>query len=325
MKWRNTRIYQVSLPLLKPILVRGEEQFTRDILRIEQETWDGRKAYAECSPLPGLHEESLSECLAAARDYLSLPAFASMDLPPSLKTALEVLEWQLEIPELKLFPDSFENSALVAVPRAEDHAEVIASLADARVIKVKIGTGDLSNSRRFLEALSAARPDRELRLDCNQAFESRGIDEVKQLIHGLPVRYVEEPFSDLSKLKAIAPIIPIALDESLGLDGELDSLAVAWVIKPNRFGWDKTLELFAHQGPQDKILSNSFESLATLQLYAWAYRRFVVDPKPCGLGTAFYMADEVKVGAWNPKTFLADWPYEAIADYSERGELVWEN
>ncbi|RYZ57198.1 MAG: hypothetical protein EOP07_10585 [Proteobacteria bacterium] len=325
MKWRNSRIYRVSLPLLKPILVRGQEQFTRDIIRIEQESWDGRKAYAECSPLPGLHEETLEECLAAAKEYLALPAFASMDLPPSLKTALEILEWQLDIPELKLFPDAFENSALVTVPAAEDHAEVIASLTDARVIKVKIGTRDLNNSRRFLEALSKARPDRELRLDCNQAFENCGIDEVKQLMEGLPVRYVEEPFSDITKLKAFARIIPIALDESLGLDSELDSLATAWVIKPNRFGWQKALELFAHPSPQDKILSNSFESLATLQLYAWAYRRFVVNPKPCGLGTAFYMADEVKIGSWNPKTFLADWPYEAIADYSERGELVWEN
>jgi O-succinylbenzoate synthase len=325
MKWRNTRIYQVSLPLLKPILVRGEEQFTRDILRIEQETWDGRKAYAECSPLPTVHQETLAECLEAAKEYLALPAFANTELPVSLKTALEILEWQLEMPELKLFPDAFENSALVKVPLEKDQAEVIDSLSAARVIKVKIGMSDLGSARRFLEALAGARSDRELRLDCNQAFESRGLDEVKQLIDGLPVSYLEEPFADLAKLKAIAKLMPIALDESLGRDAELDSLAAAWVIKPNCLSWEKTLALFAHSGPQQKILSNCFESLSTLQLYAWAYRHFVKHPKPCGLGTAFYMAHEVEAGSWNAKTYLADWPYEAIADYSERGDLVWES
>jgi O-succinylbenzoate synthase len=325
MKWRNTRIYQLNLPLSKAILVRGKEVFTREILRIEQESWDGRKAYAECSPLPGLHRESLGDCLEAAKEQLTLPAFASLDVPPSLKTALEILEWQLEIPEPRQYSDSFENSALIAVPKSEDHAEVIDSLSAARVVKVKLAASDLKNARRFLENLAFARPDRELRLDCNQAFENFTLDEIKQLIEGLPLRYIEEPFSDIPKLKAIAKLLPIALDESLGLDAELDALAFAWIIKPNRFGWEKTLDYFAHAGPQEKILSNSFESLATLQLYAWAYRRHVREPKPCGLGTAFYMADEVKAGSWNPKSFLSDWPSEAISDYSERGELVWEN
>lgn len=325
MKWRNTRIYRVSLPLLKPLPVKGQMLVTREILRVEQETWDGRKLWAECAPLPGLHQETLAECLEAAKDYVSLPALATRELPISLQTALEILEWQLECPEAKPVADHFANAALLGVPDAHDCDAVIESLALAPVCKVKVGARNLSGARRFLQALASAHDSRELRIDCNQALENCGLDEVKALLQGLPIAYIEEPYAAIEKLKGIARILPVALDESLGMDRELDALAKAWVIKPNRLGWHRSLALFADPGPQAKVLSNSFESLATLQLYAWAYRQNVRRPEACGLGTAFYMADAVAPGAWNAKCYRAAWPNSPLAASDHRGELVWES
>ncbi|MBC7530117.1 MAG: hypothetical protein H7318_00970 [Oligoflexus sp.] len=327
MKRRNTRIYAVKLPLLKPIPVKRQTLLTREVLRIEQDNWDGRKAWAECSPLPGFHNESLAECLAAAIEFFTLSAFMSQELPVSLKTAVEILDWQMElpVPSSKVFTGDFENSALLTVPELHDFDCTLQSLDQARVCKVKVGSEGLRTSRLFLEALLATRRDRELRVDCNQALETSSEVEVRALLEGLPIAYVEEPFDNLERLKAFARSFPLALDESLGLDTELDALAKAWVIKPNRLGFHKTLERFADAGPQVKILSNSFESLETLQTYVWAYRNIVKNPQACGLGTAFYMADSALDGGWDPKVYRSAWPVAPVADCGHRGELIWEN
>lgn len=333
MKWRNTRIYSLKLSLLKPIPVKGKMLLTREVLRIERDSWDGRRAWAECSPLPGFHQETLTECLDAAKDYFTMSGLLSQELPVSLKTATELLEWQLELSEASLRNGNigrsgtgeFENSALLTVPEIHDFDCTLQSLEPARVCKVKVAAEDLRTSRIFLESLVASRRDRELRIDCNQALEGSSESEVKALLADLPIASIEEPFADLERLKTFARSYPLALDESLGADPELDALAKVWVIKPNRLGWIKTLERFSDAGPQDKILSNCFESLETLQTYAWAYHSLVKRPVACGFGTAFYMADKALDEGWDPKVYRSAWPLAPIADCGQRGELVWEH
>ncbi len=320
-------MFRMDLPLCRAIPVKGQEAVARTILRLLEEDEEGVRWTADCSPLAGFHQESIDESFESARRYFSSPAPpAGGDLPISLKTSLEILRWQKLLPKPRPIAGSFENTALLKVPPRSEYEAVFAAVAAARVCKVKIGAHDLKLCRTFLIELCAQRPDRELRIDFNQTLGLSDIKAVTALLKGLPIAYIEEPCSPIKDLKIFARALPLALDESLGLDAELDRIAKAWVIKPNRVGWWQSLARFSDEGPQQKILSNVFESLETLQLYAWAYRQAVVKAEACGLGTAFYMADEVPEGAWNPKTYRGVWPSHPIAvSVKTEGDLVWQN
>lgn len=320
------RLFRVALPLGRAIPVKSQTAHSREILRIEKTLKDGRVIWADCSPLPGFHQETFAECLLSAQAYFSNPDRASdLASPISLKTALEALEWLTPPPRGEHWPDAFENSALLRVPERRDFDAVLESVAEARVCKVKIGPHDGPGSREFLKALGTVRADREIRIDFNQALDAGDSATLRDLIQGLPVAYIEEPCADPRQLKALARVLPIGLDESLGRDSELDALAKAWIVKPNCLGWTESLRRFEQEGPQQKVLSNVFESLSTLQLYAFAYRQRVTKPQALGFGTAFYMADDALPGTFNPKAYQGPWPSEALAPREGHQEiLLWE-
>jgi len=341
----RTRIYRVELPLTKAILVKGGQSASRSILRVECEAPNGQLIWADCAPLPGFHRETLEECALAAQDYFasfkqwsfSVPLsfqgtsadsdLSAGSLPISLRTSVEILKWAAVLPEPKPVIDMFENSAVLRIPEWADFDSTIESVTGARVCKVKLAATDSKRAREFLVQLVNARSDRELRIDCNQDLQAMDVKGLSHLIRGLPLAYVEEPCSSPLILKSFAKALPIALDESLGLDSELDGLAKAWVIKPNCLGWTETLRRFSDPGPQLKVLSNVWESLETLQLYAWAYRQSVTKPEACGLGTAFYMADDPSPLGWNCKTYTGPWPKTPLSprirDHHE--VLLWES
>ncbi|MBC7660527.1 MAG: hypothetical protein H7249_12585 [Chitinophagaceae bacterium] len=326
MKWRSARIYRQDLALSRPIPVKQRRDGVRQILRLVCETLDGRFVQADCAPLPGFHNETFDQCRIAAQEYFAGGGLSAQ--PVSLKTTLELMEWQLSHSAMPpLSPLShFENSALLTIPVDQGlWAEHIQSAADARVCKVKIGASDLRLARAFLCELASSRTDRMLRIDCNQALETSGIEGMQRLIKGLPLAYIEEPFASLPLLLDLSKRLPLALDESLGRDPFLDQAAKAWVIKPNTLGWFRTLERFQDEGPQDKILSNCFESYETLQTYAFAYSRFVSNPDACGLGTAFYFANPCPSGVWSAAVYSSPWPEAAVPDClaTKKGELLW--
>lgn len=307
------RIHRVKLHPLRELPVGLSFESKRVVLRLTVADARG-KPYADVSPLPGLHAESLEECLETAIQYFT---GQGPKLPPSLDTALGFLNEPPLSDTCGSQRAVFENSALVSLDRP------VPIPIHARVCKLKIGHASLAEAAKLMQALLIERSDREFRLDCNQALQSGSVAEVKALIAKFPVSYIEEPFSSLAALKEIARHLPIALDENLGKDSELDALAKAWIIKPNVLGFALTKARLLDRSPILKVLSNAFESDASLQLYSYYYKRWVSQPQALGFGTAFYFP--AAVCDWNPRIYHGPWPLVPFSKAAFEGELVWEN
>lgn len=303
----KVQIYRLQRNPIRPMPVMGFRVSKRSFLRLALEDSRGKR-YVDCSPLPHLHRETLDDCLEAAKLYFQ---DKRVTLPVSLSTALHFLSEEENPPKDGLW----ENSALVSLGMPVP--------LEARVCKVKVGAHDLSEARVYLKALRTEREDREFRLDFNQALEESSYDELKRLLKDLPVAYIEEPFSSVTKLKEFARNFPLALDEHLGVDDELDRLAKAWVIKPNVLGYDRAKKRFQDKSDVQKILSNVFESAESLQLYAAVYRNWTEKPKALGFGTAFYFPSRDE--EWNPAVFQGPWPSRLFSQADFEGDLLWQN
>lgn len=307
----RVRIHRVNLHPLRPLPVAQNFEVSRVVLRISLESERGHRV-VDVSPLPGLHAESLEDCLESAKDYFE---GIEASLPPSLDAALGFLSLE----GLSESPRSgrWENSALLSLDQPSPVSP------EARVCKIKIGRAGLQAAERAMRALLREREDREFRLDCNQILRSESLSDIQRLIKNFPIHYIEEPFRDIDQLKAIARELPIALDENLGRDPVLDALAKAWVIKPNVQGFARTRALLQDKSPVLKILSNSFESDASLQLYAYFYRSWVDHPQALGFGTAFYFPAAER--EWVPRIYSGSWPVKAFSAVDVEGELLWQN
>lgn len=309
------RFQRIELPLRQALPVQGTFLSKREILRIEGEDCDGRLFFADCSPLPGLHGESLDDCEAALAKGVVVEWQSRDPKRPfahtpfkSLKTALELLHLLPSAREFRLERcDRFQNSQLVVLPEPGQESECLEALDPRRgVLKVKVGRQDIGRERELLQEIVKRVPKASLRLDANTSLSKDAFKVRAQAFRDLPLAYYEEPCSDLALLSELCADFPIALDENLAANRELRRRAVAWVLKPNLYGFTETLEYFAEATSQKKplVLSNAFESLPTLQTYAWFYGLLVPKAEAFGFGTVDYLMEAP--GNWDPGSM--DWP-----------------
>ncbi|RZA18865.1 MAG: hypothetical protein EOP10_20440 [Proteobacteria bacterium] len=278
----------------------------RKVLRIAAQS--GPTRYVDCSPLPHFHKESFDDCLVAAKAHFS---GESVKLPVSLSTAVDALAFDFASPRA----GAWENSGLLGLDSPIDSL--------MRVCKIKTAHHSLNELKKFLDLVMKRNPLTEFRIDCNQLLKSVDLYGLKSLVDDYPIQYIEEPSSSIADLKSLAKIIPIALDENLGRDKELDALAKAWVIKPNGLGWSKTVERFSDRSEILKVLSNTYESNASLQLYAYLYAQTVNQAQALGFGTAFYFEESNL--EWNARVQKGFWPALPFAQDDFEGTQLWEN
>jgi O-succinylbenzoate synthase len=300
------RLFRVDLRPTKPLLIGATRLAERTVLRIVSEAAETR--YVDCSPLPYLHRETFDDCLTAAKDYFSGQRMA---LPIALQTAIDSLSYPFGPPK----DGHWENSGLLGLEAAREHC--------FRVYKIKAGSADFSRLECVLDECLSSDPHSQFRLDCNQRLSSHDLSRLKALVEKYPIQYIEEPSASLDELKAWARILPLGLDENLGRDSTLDALAKAWVIKPNVLGWSNTVRRLQDKSGVQKVLSNVYESNASLQLYAYLYAQCTALPAPLGFGTAFYF-DEARA-EWNPRVAKGSWPRQPFAQEAFEGALLWEN
>lgn len=215
---------------------------SRDTLH-EKPTWfvclsdsHGRTGWGECSLIPGLSRESISE-INTALAKLEGPHYWS-SWPEILESASPSLRFALETAELSYrstdgvslhstrFAQGSEGIAINGlIWMGEDDYVVDQMHARAqegfRILKMKIGAQDFTRELKLLERIRTSFPadNYELRLDANGAFSpDRALEQLEQLsafgIHSIeqPIRPNQEP--ELTRICAESPI-PIALDEEL--------------------------------------------------------------------------------------------------------------
>ena len=259
----------VSMPYALPV---ADGLLKRDLAFVE-----ANGCVAEISPLPGLHQESLSEALEdLAMGTLRTPSARFAD--SVLRAQLESDVWTQRDSKRTLPP---MNSLVVGEDTKPD---------ECPVIKVKIGrepSRDLPRLRSILERS----PDCRLRLDGNRLLSLYQMLEVVSCLPHDRIEYVEEPLIDPARVPELAKVVPVALDESLhdpAASRHEDEVGV-WVhvMKPTRLGSLEELAdeiMCAKKLQRDVVLTSCFESPWTLGVLCRVAQEYSLS-RAQGLGT----------------------------------------
>jgi O-succinylbenzoate synthase len=221
------------------------------LIRLENEM--GRVGFGEAAPIPWFGTESADDdqvgCEALHEWVESQVLDAVPDRLSCLRHAIDIARGEIEETSDTLPAQESVNLGVAALlPSGRAAIPQLSVKADAgfRVFKWKVGIADPDLERGWLDEVCSALPDgAKLRLDANGAWDIKRAARWLELCADRPVEFVEQPLAPDSKgaqdallgLAADFPT-PVALDESLVSDGDVDRwVGAGWpgvyVVKPS--------------------------------------------------------------------------------------------
>jgi o-succinylbenzoate synthase len=299
-------IYEFSLPLLKPLELKGVMHDTRKGLLIKLTDDTGAVGWGECSPLPEFSAETVDDIMSELKKLrFSLQRY---DIPDNLEelsggferwldeyklsasarfgfesAVLSLLASERGIPVRELLSDESRDDILInglVTARASDIRSEITRLVEQgyRTIKLKVGRATIAEDIQAVSAVLDALPHSvTLRLDANRAWSFEDAYMFARTIDHKRIAYIEEPLVDSTNLPRLYKEtgVLIALDESL-LNTTPERLQLhdgtaALVLKPTLLGGLETAMKFARRAIRSGIkavVSSSFESSLGLRMLA---------------------------------------------------------
>ena len=253
------------LPFRAPVRTAHGRWTEREglLVRIEEagDGATGRVGYGEAAPIPWFGTETVGEAEAAAGAITEWGEGDPRDQVPARCGCLRhavTAAWAGMAARESVEVEGAKRVGTLAVagllPAGREALGVIAAKAEMgfRIFKWKVGVGDVADELALLDDVCAALPSGgKVRLDANGAWDRRKAERWLERAAERPVEWVEQPcFAAAAQgetergrtedvLRGLAEDFPtpIALDESLAGDGDLDRwLATGWrgvwVLKP---------------------------------------------------------------------------------------------
>ena len=291
----------------------------------EKPTWlltiehNGRRGIGECSPLPGLSIDDISDYerskLLWTCAHISLGKKAlweQLKSYPSIQFGVEQAFLSLEAEqEGVLFPSPFTEGQ-VPIPingliwMGDKHymqQQIREKLSQGfHCIKMKIGAIDFETEYQLLKNIRQeyAPSDIELRVDANGAFSPLEALEKLKRLSGLEIHSIEQPiragqYEQMARLCEASPL-PIALDEELiGVAcPERKKEILQWIrpayiiLKPSLIGGyrgsEEWIDLAEKQGIGWWVTSALEGNVGLSAIAQWTYT--LKNPLPQGLGTS---------------------------------------
>ncbi|KPL82470.1 hypothetical protein SE15_09985 [Thermanaerothrix daxensis] len=168
-----------------------------------------------------------------------LPAWVGVEGPAAARCALEMaacdylarragqpLYQFLGLPE----PPALPTSLTIAIDTPAAMAEVAARMSAYPVLKLKLGGAE---DLERLEAVRAARPEAEIRIDANAGWTLEEARAYLPRLEALRVSMIEQPLpktalAEMGQLQQMT-LIPVVADESLQTYADVERLATAGV------------------------------------------------------------------------------------------------
>ncbi|MFA5262743.1 MAG: o-succinylbenzoate synthase [Opitutaceae bacterium] len=247
-----------SLAFKEPVRTAHGMWERREGIIIRIETEQGGLGFGEVAPIPEFGTETVSQAEAALHGLdggISEEGIASIAarLPctsGALRAAFGMAERSLagrpdEIRSVESRDGYLRVAALL--PAGRGALMKCESLAERgfRIFKWKVGVGDAADEMGMMDDLLAKLPNgSKLRLDANGAWDRRQAERWLARCADRPIEHLEQPIAAAANgsedlLLGLADDFPtpIALDESLVLDGDIERwLGLGWngvyVIKP---------------------------------------------------------------------------------------------
>ncbi len=244
MKVEWLRIYHYRLPLTRPLSVPGNPHWEREGFMLEIGDEEGRTAWGEAAPLPGLSSENSAttfrlllqplQFLKAAslpetpHELLEQLARTPFTLPPGVQfgwemALLNLLSARQGQPLARLFnpnpPAEVVLNALLTgadQPLPEEAQRLIA--AGYPSLKIKVGRRPLEQDISTVRKIQSLLPDTiTLRLDANRAWSLEQAVWFCRSIAPRQIEYLEEPLQPQESLAELPRRTgcSLALDESL--------------------------------------------------------------------------------------------------------------
>ena len=299
-------IYEFSLPLLKPLELKGVMHDSRKGLLIKLTDNTGAVGWGECSPLPEFSAESVNDVTSELkRVRFTLQGY---DIPDNLEelsggferwfgeyelsvstrfgfesAVLNLLASQRGVPVRQLLSDEscdeISVNGLVTTPPNNIKGEITRLVEQGfRTIKLKVGRATLAEDVQTVGTVLEALPNYSaLRLDANRAWSYEDAFMFASTVDRERIEYIEEPLADPANLPRLIKEtgIPVALDESL-VGASPESLQLhdgikALILKPTLLGGLETAMKFARKAIRSGIkavVSSSFESSLGLRMLA---------------------------------------------------------
>lgn len=294
---KSVKIYHYSLPLRKPVQIKGRSLKSREglILRITADnTVEG---FGEIAPLPGFSKETLEKAQAQTIQtksfllnqeitdhYLKLNGalnklLANLKLLPSVQygiemTILNLLTNAQEKPLYKFLSanthDYVRISGLLTGSKEEVKQQAQKLIAEGyKDLKLKVSANIDDEINRVNAINEMINGHALLHLDANQSWSIADAVKFGNEVGCAAVEYIEEPFKDLSLIPEFfhKTTIPAALDETLQEKdfNEIKSIEGVdiLVLKPNMIGSiDQTSDIAqkAQKLAFETTISSSFES-----------------------------------------------------------------
>jgi O-succinylbenzoate synthase len=244
------------LPFRGPVRTAHGLWTEREGVLVRLETEGSPAGYGEAAPLASFGSETVDEIVAACArlgEYVTTAQLA--ELPSRLGCLRNALA-AAQAPKLGEERKYLGVAALLPAGRAVIDALKERADAGFRVFKWKVGVGDIADELVLLDDVCGALPSgAKLRLDANGAWDRRKAQRWLERCADRPVEFVEQPSfvpasegatargrsDDLLLGLASEYPTPIALDESVGRDGDVEKwLGAGWpgvyVVKASLLG-----------------------------------------------------------------------------------------
>lgn len=287
------RIFQYSLPFIKPLVFKTKSITNRDgiilILKFDNEI----EGIGEIAPLPGFSKTSIRDCLDNLKiicnnlirkplNNISEEFFKWLDnsiIVPEVQFGIEMAVYNAmaiirNLPLCKFISETSSNevilNGLVQGDKSSVSDEAISLLQKGfKLIKVK-ATGNVEEDINIVTSvIKTVENYAKIHIDANQKWTFDDALLFAKKIDTTNIIYIEEPFSEISRIAEFfkETKIPVALDESLALyklDFLLTIKGVEYiVIKPTFLGGIRKTLCFINKARKTSlrpVISSFFES-----------------------------------------------------------------
>jgi O-succinylbenzoate synthase len=324
-------IYKYHIILSQPIQISNKKLTYREgyILTLTDEK--NNTGFGEIAPLPGLHQESLGDCLeqlttlktlylnrlitadsdstnSISMDWLEQESWAPSVLFGVEAAILNLIARRRNLSLCKLLSDNLQTNIYLNALLYGDRENIIkrtkeALTANYRSLKLKVGRKSLEEDINLVNEVGKIIDGKAtLRLDANRGWDLEQASCFAQRVSGINIEYIEEPLKETDKIPQFFKLtnIPLALDETLSyISPEIYKIpkgVKVFIIKPSLIGnIDKIKQYFslAARNSVDVVISDTFHTGIGLAYSACLAASLIATDMPMGLDTNRWLSQDL--------------------------------
>ena len=235
-------IFKYHIPFKRAIQIKNLKLFHREGLIVALRNNHDNVGYGEIAPLPGMHKESIADCVLQLKDTHKkllnttiLSCIRNLDEIIPTESLLPAVQYGLEAALLNMMAQNqnvhlcdllskkYKKKILVNALLSGDSDLVIFELKrhlslGYRVLKLKVGKNNLEDDIALVsQVVKLIDAKAVLRLDANRSWNLNQAVEFLRAISPEKIDYLEEPLIDPGLLSELYQLTrtPLALDESV--------------------------------------------------------------------------------------------------------------